>query len=523
MFYLRFGHILELLVVLFLLLLVRGCEKNDDFNEYQNKYTRSCVNLINERSIQFDRKLNDKGQVIKKGNRESLVTGYVNVFLGDLWYEKVIYLQTCCELNGIYGFSSQRVVFYDEKKDAILDKVVDNPRTAIKIPDGARYARIQYPSEATKLYAAVTNRSIINAYSKYDERLFYRAQNEGFHSVVNSDGAISLLLKTGFDYLGRYAADMGYGCYHTAFNTDCIKDISYDGSYQGEKYQIDCSSFVLAALLGITYNNSRYVLGNEQENLATPGAFVFDQYAEYNYYMQAFPSESGADRGRMYANKIAKYFYDRGLLFEISPDFSNVNTGDLLFWGSGNLNSDFFLGIGHVAICSDSWLRKGGGKGIRIIQALNEEECDYTAELKFAARVPLPYINSTEKDLIEGFIPLEKEIHLSKGEQQPIMSLDIHEELKNHNIYSLFIETALPDNISLICKVNNGKTVVGSCDSSEVYISDNMIEKHFGFYRNEMKPDNKKLYLYIYARDNYSGKIQISNAKLYEGYHSRKD
>ena len=513
----------SLIIGSFLILLcgIEACEKDEMQHERViTEATRSSVNLIDEKTLLIDKVLDDKGVPVDDINNENVVTGYLSVYIGPYWYQKVIFLHACCEFGGAFDFYYGKVVFFDKNKQFIQGPVA-NHREAIKIPENARFARIQYPKGCTKYYASISNRSILNEYSPYDKRNLLPVSEKVFETIENSDGAISLLLRTGYDYLGRFGGDLGYGCYHTLFNTDCIRVLGYDNLYQGVKMQMDCSSFVQAALLGITYANSRYVLGSDSDNVPAPNAFQFDSSTEYNHYTLAFGKDCSANTGRLYANKIAKYFYDRGLLYIIEPDFANVRTGDLLFWGDGNLNADFFMNIGHVAICSDSWPEITGGRGIRIIEALSDTDIHDAENLRFGARVPLPFADIQETELLINKTKIFLHVDLNKGKQQLVTQLETKEDLLNREIYTLLLNCDLPEGVVLLCKVNKGETIVGGRSEFECYLPGSLVEKHFGFYNNEMKSDKRNLYIYALATKDINGVIEINEASLMRGYHSQ--
>ena len=504
---------------------VSACEKLEIVSPKQEHVrvpTRSCINLIDNNHLLAGKRIDLDGSIINDELGGGVVTNHIRVHIGDLWYQKVIYLHTCCEFDGKYDFCSQRVALFDENKKLLENGIIDDIETAIILPVEARYAIIQYPKDATMLFASITNRSLLNSYSEYDDNLLFNEETEQYDTIVNSDGAITVLLKTGFDYLGRYELDFGYGSHYTMFNSECQKGYSNEGLYEGLKYQMDCSSFVQAALLGVPYQESRYYLGTEAHNNCIHKIFQFDQFAEYNYYMLAYPEECGADYGRMYANKIAKYFYDRGLLFKVNPDLSNLKTGDLLFWGNGGFDKDFFLDIGHVAICSDSWKDKFGQCHVKIIQSLSEKSCDYSSELKYAARVPLSEIQEEYDTLTVDALSIIKNVEIKKGEQQLLATIELTEELRNREIYTMLLTTILPEGISLSCRVNQGNVTIGRDVLYNSYNS-NIIENHFGFYRNEMGQDKSQLYIFINAEESYNGEIIINDVLLLSGYHNSKE
>lgn len=490
-----------------------------DFQVEANKVTRSCVNLIDENRLQFNVRLDLQGKVVQD-NSYSCVTDYLIVNNGSRWYQKTIYLQTCCEIDGVFDFCAERVVFYDYKRSFLNSFVIDNPQAAIEIPSNAYFAKVQFSEKSTKYYAAITNRSVKNNYTPYSVSNLYKCNEKLYEKVSNTDGAISLVLSTGYDYIGR---NLGFGSYHTAYNTNCIKAESYDGSYTGLKYQIDCSAFAELALTGVPYNDSRYFKGNDFDNVSIDGSFRFDSFAEYNYYMLQFSEECGADYGRMYANKLAKYFYDRGYLYEVEKDFSNVQVGDLLFWGSKTDEYDFFYDITHVAICCDVWKRKDGINGIRVLETASEEVKEYQDKMRYGARPDLPDRDIDKKEMLSS-IQVNTEnisIHGEGGVQVAILFLK--ESLEVGEVYTLSILCDIPSDCIITCKINNGKTTIGKRDYLESYSENGIIIKHFGIGKGLLGDDSNKIYVYLYSQNSAEGNVIIKDVSIMKGYHHGLD
>ena len=137
--------------------------------------------------------------------------------------------------------------------------------------------------------------------------------------------------------------------------------------------QINCSTFAQMCLMGITYDNSRYAnpTGRNIGNL-----YKYDSMAEFNYRYtkDEFAHIEGADFGKMYANKMAKYAFDRGLLYHAKPDYSNIEVGDLLFntakFKLGN-DRNFFWNIGHVSFVNEVLMNEDGSKTIIVMEKIN--------------------------------------------------------------------------------------------------------------------------------------------------------
>ena len=477
--------------------------------------TRSSVNLIDRDRLILGASISWDGTVVEDASKQSVVTSLIPVYIGNQWYQKVLFLQVCCLRNDTYGFCADTVVFYDKDKNFLrVEKGNDSP---ILIPDNAFFARIQFRQTDQLLFASVTNRTVINPYSEYDKNNLVADPVKNYQTVDNSASSISHFLRTGSDYFDR---GFGYGSLHTAFNSDCRKAESYDDHYEGLKWQIDCSSYVELALTGVHFYNSRYNRGSEADNIADANSFVFDQFTEYNYNMIRFPEECGADNGRLYANKIAKYFYDRGLLYEVEENFANVNTGDLLFWGNGSSNNRFFLGIGHVAICSDSWLKKRGGKGIRVMENAYESVKEYSQEIRYGARPILPAVENVEEsaELVDRVSLLSGSCNLNAGETTLVSNLYLKEDLQLRELYTLFIKCDVPDGIAIICKNRIDRLSLGSEDVEELYPSDGLITKHFGIRERMLGGKKNVIGVYLYSPTDLKCEFKIDTVSMKRGY-----
>lgn len=483
--------------------------------EFVDYATRSCVNLIDHNRVIIGANIARDGSVVEEPFLESVVTCLLPVCLGNYWFQKVLYLQACCMRKGEYGFFADVVAFYDKNKICLcVEQCEESP---VLIPEKAYYARIQYRQSDQQLFASITNRTVLNLYSEYDRKRLVADPFHHYLTVTNSPGSISHFLRTGCDYFDR---GFGYGSLHTAFNTNCTPAESYDNHYEGLKSQIDCSAFVELALTGVRYMNSRYYRGSDAVNIPEANSFVFDQFTEYNYNMIQFPEECGADNGRLYANKIAKYFYDRGYLYEIEDNFANVQTGDLLFWGSGGVETRFFYGIGHVAICSDSWLKKEGGKGVRVMENAYEKVIEYSESIRYGARPNLPFMDYLEdcNELVDKVSITSGSCLLNAGEITLVSNVILHEDLQLRELYTLIMKCKVPDGITVICKNRVDKIALGSDDIEELYPKNGIITKHFGIRQRMLGNTPDIIGIYLFSPTTTTCEFEIEAVSLKKGY-----
>jgi len=101
------------------------------------------------------------------------------------------------------------------------------------------------------------------------------------------------------------------------------------------KNLIDCSAFVSAVLQGITFPNSRYVLGVEAENIR--GSYVGSNY------MTEATAQTGLNHGGMVTSQMVEWFAEQKRLFRLRTDDNDQNNqdaisqlrfGDVLFCGN---------------------------------------------------------------------------------------------------------------------------------------------------------------------------------------------
>lgn len=478
--------------------------------------TRSCVNLVDASRVVVGKSIADDGTLVEALDNQSKVTNLLPVYLGELWYQKVKYLHACCERNSLYDFQAEVVTFYDSSGKCI--KQEKEVTSAVRIPDGARLARVQYRASDELLFVSTTNRSVMSPYSAYDKGKLVAEQKSFFQEVNNSDDSITHLLRNGYDFLDR---GFGYGSLHTAYNSDCIQAEAYNNHYSGKKWQIDCSSFVELALTGTRFENSRYYRGSEFENLTESDSFCFDENTEYNYDMIQFPEECGADYGRLYANKIAKFFYDRGYLYVVEPGFANVQIGDLLFWGNGSNSDRFFYGVGHVAICSDVWPKKNGGNGVRVLETAYERVQEYSYDIRFGARPLLPPRKTVcdSPELIKEVFMTNSTFSISAGESTCVATLSLREDLQLRDVYTLAFACDLPEGVTVICRNEVDKKAIGGEDVDELYPNNGIILKHFGVGQEMLGKDKNVVKVYLFSKESVTGTFKLNGVSLKKGFY----
>ena len=119
------------------------------------------------------------------------------------------------------------------------------------------------------------------------------------------------------------------------FSTQCTRD--------GDNlFEIDCSAFVSAILLGITYDNSRYVLGESADNIEKPfmGNYLGPSKSQY------------MPKGGLNASEMAMWFAQQKRLYELPLDQEKVRDtlqfGDIIFGSNSSSASRAYYNIEHV-------------------------------------------------------------------------------------------------------------------------------------------------------------------------------
>jgi cell wall-associated NlpC family hydrolase len=242
-----------------------------------------------------------------------------------------------------------------------------------------------------------------------------------FKEFRNTDGAVNQLIKNALSYIGK--PDFVYGNYHTLFNDDA--------SLQNGKYEIDCSSFVHACLSGITYENSKYFNGKNYPN---------------NSGITLNPDYQSDYHGRFLANDLAQYAFEMGWTY---PGYvADIVPGDILFFASQAEDPNYWEGIGHVSIVTRANQRNE--RSITVIDADRNrtpvvQEVTYTLaqldalKLKYVGRFPLQ--DSTFEPRAINYDANKTIVQSS----YKIGDINTTKDLKENQMYTLFIETSFPD------------------------------------------------------------------------------
>ena len=165
------------------------------------------------------------------------------------------------------------------------------------------------------------------------------------------------ILKCGASYFDR--DNLTYPpATQTTYGSIFAEEILQDGS---GNYFMDCSTFAQACIQGISYENSRFVLGQTEKNNPAPWGFTWP------HGLPVSEEQEARTRGFL-ACEMAFYSYIHGWLFEIKEDASNLRPGDMVFTQYTDGTRDTVWNkIGHVQIVFDKISQFDDG--VRVIEA----------------------------------------------------------------------------------------------------------------------------------------------------------
>ena len=413
-----------------------------------------------------------------------------------------VYPGTAYMPNGdVFTFNNPTVLNAPPKQNGIRkDIVFVSNEGALTYLEGGTVAP-SFPSgslplaEVTIVTNAIYGRDIVDKRILKFSNTQLRNEILKFKYPYNSDGAITNALNVGLTYVDK--ANFVYGNERTLFN-----DVPATPNTSGF-YEIDCSSFVLACIQGVTFENSKY---QNEKNYYSANILEFPEYAKSPF------------DNRMLANDLAKFAYENGWLFKPNQNWSNVRVGDLIFW-SNSPQQHFFRGIGHVQIVS----RIDQNGNITVYHAYEGnsagqviEERTYTTtqliNLKAfnVARYPLG-----ENSMVLDYINDEPETVFTQTGYN-IRTYNLKRKLEENKIYTAFIKAYFVD--------NNAYPWIRSFDEVNIYSMGAGVEKRpdgwykatFRIRQNILNSENNQR-IRLSAVNNSNGGT-VERFYLYEGY-----
>lgn len=475
-----------------------------------------------------------------------VITDYIHI--PNHYADKMRYVMGLSVRNGVWGAWARQLAFYDvnSKFISMWEMGDDNPdfgsTVAIRaVPSNAEYVRVCFLTSETRHMVTFSTNSVIPSYSPFQPKIHGKEIPNLYDNVQNTDGAVSNMLVTALDY--AYDSEIRYGSNHTLFDDVCGGKFEPSAwkpdAYTGTAYQMDCSAFVEACLLGIRFKNSRYIASNTR-NIEAPYAYRFDEQVKNDIYYD--DGYHPGNFGRIYANQIAEYAYKKGLLYRIKNDFSNIQPGDVIFknesygWEGKVIN---FERIGHVVLVLQKYQMKDGKYWIKIVES-STIEYNYgvnrriltpsdTSVWEWGARFPLRDCYFNFKQVSGSFTPARVNYSFnSSTTRATALELPITTNIKSPMIYTLMFKyEGGGDNVFFEYWVNNPSSYSSEANSigssnKDIYMRpDGFHVVHIELPKNFTITTGNKFRIVIRkssTADSASGYVTITDAKLFEGY-----
>ena len=473
-----------------------------------------------------------------------LVTDFIPASISN---RKTQYLQVCASVfkSSAFGYRATKVCLYDATKNyiatigsvtAIIDK--ESQANASNF-ESAAYVRVQFASDTSDHYVALSNKPVLPLYSPYNKADLTATKDSLAPKTRNTDAAITNMLETALDYLGQTdALNLGYGDSATAFDENCIAVIAdpwndnnngvHDPCYDGEKKQINCSTFVQLCLQGVRYENSRYALGTDADNHGN--GYEFDDKVETNYHNEREDSSSWSSyafarfvpcstHNKIYAQWLLKYALDRGFAYLIEDGFKNVEVGDVVF--SSNLSGNF-KDVGHTLFVSAVSLNDDGTKIISIMEdghsgVSESQKTTRPSQYVYAARFPLPHIEPKAKDIVSNVSSNFEQS--SNSSIYFVGSLTLAENVKAKGVYTAVVKCCgdrTKYEVMVGTRSGDSFTPLSTNGQDLFRRGDGVTIKHF--HRRADADDITSLVVAIKVYSTLSGEVTLESAKLYNGY-----
>lgn len=506
--------------------------------------TRFAVNLCDS-SKMTSGTLGSNGAL---ASGSGLVTDFIPIIVGagtNNW-EKTQFIHVCASVfkTNAFGYRAAKVCIYNASKgyigaissvSAVIDKESESNASNFT---NAAYIRVQFASGTTDHYVALSNRPVLPQYSPYDKDSLAATAESVSPKFHNTDGAVSNMLETALDYVNNHTAlGLGYGDSATAYD-ETVEPVTCDpwnqGTYTGEKKQINCSTFVQLCLEGVRYANSRYALGSSAKNHGI-GGYIFDDKVETNFH-NALPNDpiwsekyNGnvrhipcSSHNKLYANKLLKYAHDRGFAFLVEDGLKNLEVGDVIF--SSN-SSGTYKDVGHTLFVSSVSLKSDGTKIISIMEDVESGVRETTgittrdSRWVYAARFPLPNIASKAKNIVSNIAKEDSFSSLTSGTTKKIGTLSLSENVKAHGVYTAVVKCSDVGDFEVMVGTYSGSTFTPLSTNGETLFrrGDGVTVKHIHLPVNS-NVNTSSLAVAIKTYAALSSNVEIVDAKVYNGF-----
>ena len=505
---------------------------NDEITYLQNNIRIIKTNDIDEDMEKIDFKnYQTIMQILNMYNGENVIIGKLNS-TGDIDDTQTNYKTT--EYIKIPKKYTKNLLYthaYDENGYATAVAFYDSAMRFIELNESASYienddnyvyVRATYPVTSDDCALFFSNETEQPFYVPPKRYLLYQNDLFSYEKHPISDGVVSAIVKTGLMYLGD--EQYGYGTEHTAFAESCIKTTkdthTSSSNYEGERYQVDCSTFVLLMMMGITPECSRYFY---TKNIPAEYGYRFNRLVEYEGYVYGVPQTG--DTKRLYANSIAEYAYKNGFLYTINDDFSNVRPGDVFFLCNQGSSYHFFENIGHCGMVVDMTPMESGGYTITTFEGNGgtSSPCRYHtystkgARMIYAARFPYPYVNNPIADIAQFELPENVVLEASSGSTVDLITVPLKKPISLGALYTVFVKCTVPEDCYIVIKAN-GATYRGVRNANVLRRPDGYTSIRMFTKKSDTLTETESITLQLYCGTSVNETITVSDVKIYEGF-----
>lgn len=256
---------------------------------------------------------------------------FCNKVLPTIYDNSLSYYEVLCKVANALNLLNEDLEDLEEKTNGNVEKIEDLNK---KLKDLQDYVNKQLEAYAKEQLEAWRDDGTLN-----------KLVNDVLNTKL--DSVLEMPPLSADNYVGKELVECAWTYYlHNAnlFYDNKTALNQFMNADASGRMGIDCSTFVCLVLNGIPYESSRY---------ANPSGGLDANVKEYmwgvNLYDHGTTEVNGVLEYRRYANMIAKWLMLNGGEFDPLEDFSNLNTGDLIFW-SNEENPGAYREITHVGI-----------------------------------------------------------------------------------------------------------------------------------------------------------------------------
>ena len=451
----------------------------------------------------------DGSEIVDSTNR---ITEFIKI---PVKYKKNL-LYTHLVIDGEYGGV---VAFYNESYEFIELVEVNS---YITNDDSYVYARAVVPINASNVMFTFSNENTKPAYKMQKTNNLGINNWFGYGKNGVSDGCMTAMIKTALAY--AYDEQYGYGTEHTAFGEECIKTTkdthTSSSGYEGERYQVDCSTYVMLIIQGILPECSRYFY---TKNVPADYGYKFNALAEYEGYVYGVPQTLNTKR--LYANSIAEYALKNGFLYAVDDDLGNVKPGDILFVSNQGASYKFFENIGHCMFVYNTIALEDGGNAIETFEGNGGagspcKRHTYTSKndtWKYGARFPFAYVKDTAKNIAVFSEEITESVSGTEGENVNLADISLSEPLKNGNVYTAVIDADFVENGYYKVSIAN-KSYNGYASSDVLKRPDGKTIIRFVVFNTDELTNPNEISIQLACTGTVNENITIKDFKLFDGF-----